>query len=165
MRKWSCAAAKWLHDARGARFLEALLHEPPSAGAPAPHFLRILHAQIEQRRGQRQFLVQQHLHRRIVQIDAVRRHINAGLDAVVQSFASVSVARHFQSLTMGFVDDRLCFFQRERWRVHHRAVRLEVKFLRAVNLDPVHAVVRLLADRVAHAVGSVGNLRAQIRNR
>ncbi len=92
------------------------------------------------------------------------RYINAPFDADVQPFAAIRVTCDFQSLPMCFADDGLRFLEREGWGVDHCAVRLEVKFLRAVNLDPVHPVVRLFADGGTNRIRSICHLRAQVRD-
>jgi hypothetical protein len=137
VRKRTGAAAERQHDAGRQRLLEALLHEHPAAVAEPLHLLLVLHAQVEHRDRQGQFLVKQHLQRGIVQIESVRRHVYARANAVVEAFAAVRMAGDLQSLAVGFVDDRLSFFEREGRSDKDRAVGTQNVLLSAVNLDPV----------------------------
>ena len=164
MGKRARAAPEGECHSRSERFLEALLHHSPAAVAEALELLRILHAQIEHRHRQRQMFVDQHLQRRIVQIDRVRRNVHARGYAVAEPFAAVRVTRDLEPLAMRFVHDRLGLLERERGRIHHGAVGVQRVLLGAVNLDPLDAVVRVFPDGLAHAPRAIGNLGPEVGN-
>ena len=97
--------------------------------------------------------------------DHMHRHIDSRGEAVAQTFATVGMACDFQTAPVRFIDNRLILFERQRRNVDHfsigrecaRAIRLRIAsafvIFGLVNLDPVGAVMRVLADRRAREPG------------
>src|ERR1700681_2603271 len=87
--------------------------------------------------------------------------IDACLQAIPQALSAVGMAGHLQPTLVGFIYNRLILFERYRRDRNHRAVAPEgsrsrrlrlspaLVIFRLINLDPVDAVVRMIAHRGA----------------
>ena len=77
----------------------------------------------------------------------------------MQTFAAVCVTRHLLLPSVRFVDDRAQLFDRERRLRHEIALLVEPRAMRHVDLDPVGAVIELLARRFARFDRTIDQLR------
>src|SRR5690242_21242569 len=84
--------------------------------------------------------------------------INAGVDAIPQTFATEGVTRSFFSMAVSFVDNGIDLFLRKRRFAPQGPVRFELIVRGGVEFDPVGSVVNLLADSLACRPRAVNRL-------
>ena len=86
--------------------------------------------------------------------------IASAIERPLQSDAVVGVARHFLSPSVRFVHDRLQLFHRQRRLRHQLSFLVHPRPVRHVHLDPVRAVLELLARSLARFHRAVHDLHA-----
>src|SRR5436853_37674 len=85
----------------------------------------------------------------IASIGAMLDRVAAAVEGAVQPLAAVRVAGHLALLSVRLVDDRAQLLDRERRLRDEVAGLVEPRAVRHVDLDPVGAVVDLLARGLA----------------
>ena len=86
--------------------------------------------------------------------------VASAVQGALQSDAVVGMAGYLLAPAVGFVHDRLQFFDRQRGLRNQFAVLSHPGTMGHVNLDPVGAVVKLFARRLARLDRTVDDLRA-----
>ena len=86
--------------------------------------------------------------------------VAAAVQGTLQADSVVGVASHFLAPAVGFVHDRLQFLHRKRGLRNQFAILSHPGTMRHVDLDPVGAVVKLFARRLARFDRTINDLRA-----
>ena len=98
---------------------------------------------------------------RIAEHKAVFDGIASAIEGALQTDPGIGVASDFLSPAVRFINDGLQFFQSQGWLRNQLSVFAYPRAMRHVDLDPVRAVVELLASRLAcldRAVDQLGSL-------
>ena len=86
--------------------------------------------------------------------------VASAIQGALQADAVVGVASYLLAPAVSFVHDRLQFFNRQSGLGNQFAILSHPGAMRHVNLDPVGAVVKLFACRLARFDRTVDDLRA-----
>ena len=97
---------------------------------------------------------------RVGQHQAVLDRVASAVERALQAFSAIGVAGDFLSPAVSFVHNRAQFLDRERGLRNQFAVLAHPRAVRHVDLDPVGAVVELLARRFARLDRTVDDLHA-----
>src|ERR1051326_6667939 len=96
----------------------------------------------------------------VVEVEAVLDRVAAAVERAMQPLAAGRVARPLVLPRVRLVDDRAQLLDRERRLRHEIALLVEPRAVRHVDLDPVGAVVELLARGLARLDRAVDDLHA-----
>ena len=94
------------------------------------------------------------------QHQSVLNRVAAAIQRALQAFSTVGVAGHFLPPAVSLVHNRAQFLDRQRRLRHQFAVLSHPRPMRHVHLDPVRAVVELLARGLARLDRSIDDLHA-----
>ncbi len=95
---------------------------------------------------------------RVRYLQPVLDRITTAVECALQTRPVVGVAGHSPSPAMGLIHDGLQFFDGERRLRHQGALCVEPGAMGHIHLDPIRALVQLLARRLACFDGSVDQL-------
>src|SRR5205807_8782138 len=96
----------------------------------------------------------------IVKIKTVINRIADAIQGAVEAYAAISVAGNFVLLSVRLVGDCLQFFHGKRGLRNQVALLIDPGAVRHVDLDPVSAILKLLAGSLAQFYRAIGKLRA-----
>ncbi len=140
------AAAEHDRHASAERALERSFRERDARGLAAGLAILVLLVQeIVERADEGQLLLEQQLHAGIIELEQMRRRIDARVQAAAHALAAIRVAGDLQAEPVRLVGDGVDFLGRERRRrdeaaVGHEQMVRPFEILRRVDLDPVDAV-------------------------
>jgi hypothetical protein len=95
----------------------------------------------------------------IVEIEAVLDGIASALERAMQPFAAVRVTGNFFLPAMGLIDDGLQLLDGQRRLRNEVALLVDPRAMGHVDLEPIGAVIELLAGRLARLDRTVDQLR------
>src|SRR6266536_4175758 len=119
--------------------------------------VRVIHTQ---RRTKPRALLRHLRNLRIGQHQAVLDRIASPLERALHAFTAISVTGNFLSPAVGFVHDRAQFVQGQGRLRCQFSILADPRTVRHVYLDPIGAVVKLLARRLARFNRAVNDLYA-----